>query len=345
MTRWKPWLLSAGTIAAIAATSTIGWHIWQYQRQSQHLDRLQRLIETMDYAPRKTLSELESDRDRLKESLSVLESIPNSIKATNRSASSQLVSSRLRLSELEVQIDRERKVQVAIREAEALAQEAVALGKVPKPTPATWVKASRKWQEAIAILETTPNTKLSGAIVREKLDAYRSALAQIGDRTTKENRAREKLAKAREYAAEAARMTQDPPYDSDIWALAGSKWLDAIAELEDFPNGTSVTSEAKQTLQAYRKNLNAIQNEYAKQVKREVSLRQAAEFEEIFVGLESDTKESLRRAKNSGLSPGEFVSLCRRSITDNFTSMDFAGRGMNLNSYADGLCRYIWNRL
>ena len=32
-------------------------------------------------------------------------------------------------------------------------------------------------------------------------------------------------------------------------------------------------------------------------------------------------------------------------MTDNITSADLAGRGFDLNSYANGICNYIWNRL
>jgi hypothetical protein len=68
------------------------------------------------------------------------------------------------------------------------------------------------------------------------------------------------LAKARQLAWEAAVLVQNPPHPSETWQKARVKWRRAIHSLESIPEGTPVSTQAKQRLATYRANYAAIDN-------------------------------------------------------------------------------------
>ena len=115
--------------------------------------------------------------------------------------------------------------------------------------------------------------------------------------------------------------------------------------LEKIPASTSVTAEAKRLLTEYKKNRSIILNEFRKREILETQAKQENEFESIFVGLSSDTKDSLRRLKGYGYAREKFTAMCFQIMTDNTTSADLADRGIELTSYSRGICNYIWERL
>lgn len=64
--------------------------------------------------------------------------------------------------------------------------------------------------------------------------------------------------KARKLAWEAAVMVQRPPHSVDTWQAARVKWRQAINLLEMIPEGTAVSTQAKEKIAVYQVNYGAI---------------------------------------------------------------------------------------
>lgn len=63
---------------------------------------------------------------------------------------------------------------------------------------------------------------------------------------------------ARKQAWEAALIVQNPPHKVDTWQEARVKWRQAIRLIEEIPENTSVSTQAKQRLTVYKTNYQSI---------------------------------------------------------------------------------------
>jgi len=277
--------------------------------------------------------------------ITIMQSIPPNAKELYQQAQTNLTKLQTRKENLSQLLETELKVQQDIDKAEALAIEAVNIGAKPRNTAKEWNAAYGKWQEAIGVLQRTPKSRFVISQVEKNLASYRESASVAGTKISGEQQAIDLLSRAKDLANQAARIGQNPPHSAETWAIAYGKWQQAVESLEKIPASTSVTAEAKRLLNEYKKNRDIILNEYSKREILETQYKQENEFESIFVGLSSDTKDSLRRLKGLGYAREKFTTMCFQIMTDNTTSADLAGRGFELNSYANGICNYIWNRL
>jgi hypothetical protein len=221
----------------------------------------------------------------------------------------------------------------------------VNIGAKPRNTAKEWNEAYAKWQAAIGILQRISKSRFLSSQVEKNLVNYRESASVAGTKISGEQQAIDLLSRAKDFANQAVRIGQNPPHSTDTWAIAYGKWQEAVDLLEKIPASTSVTAEAKRLLTEYKKNRSIILNEYRKREILETQAKQENEFESFFVGLSSSTKDSLRRLKGLGYARERFTAVCFQIITDNTTSADLAGRGFELNSYASGICNYVWDRL
>ena len=281
----------------------------------------------------------------LQTAIAIMQQVPPSAKELYQQAQNNLTKLQTRKDNLSQLLETELKVQQNLDLAEALAIEAVNIGAKPRKTAKEWNEAYAKWQEAIGVLQRIPKSRFVSAQVEKNLANYRESASVAGTKISGEQQAIDLLSRAKDLANQAVRTGQNPPHSADTWAIAYGKWQQAVDLLEKIPASTSVTTEAKRLLNEYKKNREIILNEYRKRDILETQYKQENEFESIFVGLSSDTKDSLRRLKGLGYAREKFTTICFQIMTDNITSADLAGRGFDLNSYANGICNYIWNRL
>lgn len=146
---------------------------------SQAFDKSQAALaeaERVKNAP--TVSSLLAVGQDLRETMALLEKIPNLPGANYELAQSDLL--RLRSSLEEVEYNRQG--MESLKAAEDLAMEAAVLVQNPPHPVQVWRQAEQKWQEAIANLETIPADCYVAQKSLEKLSAYRSNHAAIGKR-------------------------------------------------------------------------------------------------------------------------------------------------------------------
>lgn len=324
------------------------WFAWSIYQRSENEKILKSVSAIMSEPNNDNPANMESLRTKIKDietAISIMQSIPPNAKEFYQQAQTNLTKLQTRKENLLQLLETELKVQQDIDIAEALAIEAVNIGAKPRNTAKEWNEAYGKWQEAIGILQRTPKSRFVSSQVEKNLASYRESASVAGTKISGEQQAIDLLSRAKSLADQAVKIAQNPPHSTETWAIAYGKWQQAVDLLEKIPASTSVTAEAKRLLNEYKKNRDIILNEYRKRENLETQAKQENEFESFFVGLSSDTKDSLRRLKGLGYARERFTSICFQIITDNTTNADLAGRGFELTSYASGICNYVWDRL
>jgi len=336
-----------GLLAAIVLLPSV-WFGWSIYQRSENEKLLNSVAAIMSEPSNDNPSSMEALRTKIKDleiAISILQRIPPNAKEFYQQAQTNLTKLQTRKENLAQLLETELKVQQDIDSAEALAIEAVNIGAKPRNTAKDWNEAYGKWQEAIGVLQRTPKSRFISSQVQKNLANYQESASIAGTKISGEQQAIDLLNRAKSLAEQAVKIAQNPPHSTGTWAIAYGKWQEAIDLLEKIPASTSVTAEVRRLLNEYKKNRDIILNEYRKREILETQAKQETEFESFFVGLSSSTKDSLRRLKALGYARERFTSLCFQIITDNTTSSDLAGRGFELNSYASGICNYVWDRL
>ena len=324
------------------------WFAWSVYQRSENEKILNSVSAIMSEPNNDNPINMEALQTKIKDvetAISIMQRISPNTKEIYQQAQTNLTKLQTRKENLSQLLETELRVQQDIDRAEALAIEAVNIGAKPRNTAKEWNEAYGKWQEAIGILQRTPKSRFVVTQVEKNLASYRESASVAGTKISGEQQAIDLLSRAKSLADQAVKIAQNPPHSTETWAIAYGKWQQAVEVLEKIPANTSVTAEAKRLLNEYKKNRDIILNEYRKRDNLETQAKQENEFESFFVGLSSDTKDSLRRVKGLGYARERFTSVCFQIITDNTTNADLAGRGFELTSYASGICNYVWDRL
>ena len=341
----KPVLWSIVTVIVLVPSAWFGWSIYQRGENEKILNSVAAIMtENNDDIPA-NIEALQTKIKDLQTAISIMQRVPSNAKDLYQQSQSNLTKLQTRKENLSQLLETELKVQQNLDTAEALAIEAVNIGAKPRNTAKEWNSAYAKWQEAIIMLQRTPKSRFAIAQVEKNLAGYLESSAVARAKVSGEQQAIDLITNAKALANEAVKIGQNPPHSTEIWAIAYGKWEDAIELLEKIPANTSVTAESKRLLNEYRKNSAAIRKEYRKRETVETQIKQESEFESFFVNLSSDAKDSLRRLKGYGYTREKFTAFCFQIMTDNTNSRDLAVRGFELNSYATGICNYVWDRL
>lgn len=341
----KTVLWSLLAVIVLLPSTWFGWSIYQRSENEKILDSISVIMSEPNNNNPPSMEALRTKIKDLETAISILQRIPPNAKELYRQAQTNLTKIETRKENLSQLLETELKVQQDIDNAEALAIEAVNIGSKPRNTAKEWNEAYTKWQEAIGILQRTPKSRFVNSQVAKNLANYRESASVAGTKISGEQQSISLLNRAKSLAEQAVKIAQNPPHSTETWAIAYGKWQEAVDLLEKIPASTSVTAESKRLLNEYKKNRDIILNEYRKRDNLETQAKQESEFESFFVGLSSNTKDSLRRLKALGYARERFTSLCFQIITDNTTSSDLAGRGFEITSYASGICNYVWDRL
>ncbi|NDJ20600.1 hypothetical protein GS682_02870 [Nostoc sp. B(2019)] len=137
------------------------------------------------------------------------------------------------------------------KSAQNLGMEAAALVQNPPHPLTVWQQAATKWQQAIKLLESIPETTVISLQAKKQLASYRVNYNVISKRLLTEQQAVANLESAQKLATEATFIVQNSP-DSEQQVKA--KLEQAINLLETIPEGTSVFIQAKEMLPIYQTN-------------------------------------------------------------------------------------------
>ena len=341
----KPILWSLLAVIVLLPSTWVAWSVYQRSENEKILNSVSAIISESNNDNSANIESLQTKIRDIETAISILQRISPNAKELYQQAQTNLTQLQTRKENLSQLLETELKVQQDIDKAETLAIEAVNIGAKPRITAKEWNTAHGKWQEAIGILQRTPKSRFVSSQVEKNLVSYRESASVVATKISGEQQVIDLLNRSKSLAEQAVKIAQNPPHSTDTWAIAYGKWQQAVDLLEKIPASTSVTAEAKRLLNEYKKNRDIILNEYRKREILETQAKQENEFESFFVGLSSDTKDSLRRLKSLGYARERFTSVCFQIITDNTTSNDLAGRGFELTNYASGICNYVWDRL
>jgi len=123
------------------------------------------------------------------------------------------------------------------------------------PQPIATLQATQAlWREAIAQLQTVPQTDALYAFAQQHLAAYETNRVAIATLITAEQQAQKKLALAQE-TVKVADARQGIAQTSESWQLAQSTWQVAINTLREIPTSTTSYTEAQQLLAGYQGKL------------------------------------------------------------------------------------------
>ncbi len=127
-------------------------------------------------------------RVKWRQAIDLLEAVPSD-SALAAEVKQRLAVYRVNYAAINNRLKAEQTASERLRDAQTLAwQAAVTVQKPPHPLR-VWQRAQQKWQDAIALLETVPNTTLAFAQSQEKLTTYRGNLAAIKQRVVTETSA------------------------------------------------------------------------------------------------------------------------------------------------------------
>lgn len=138
------------------------------------------------------------------------------------------------------------------------AGEAASLVQKPPHPLKVWQQAENKWYQAIILLDSIPNKTSVSDRAKKKLAYYQINYKSISQRVLVEKQALANLESAQNLAIEANLFVNNSPYSLPIRRQALEKWEQAINLLENIPENTFVSIQAKETLTIYKTNYMAI---------------------------------------------------------------------------------------
>jgi flagellin-specific chaperone FliS len=126
-------------------------------------------------------------------------------------------------------------------------------------TPADRQKAIAAWQTAMDELAQLPSATLAGQMAGTKLDAYYRDFQQVSGLVAGSDRADTMINGARQFAAKAAEICQNPPHSAARWQQCYGLWQQAIDRRESISADDLGYLEAQTLLATYQTNLGNIE--------------------------------------------------------------------------------------
>ncbi|MFP5272644.1 hypothetical protein [Coleofasciculus sp.] len=115
-----------------------------------------------------------------------------------------------------------------------------------------WNLAASRWEKAISLLKTVPNSHPNFAIAQKKISTYQRNLAII--ETNLKEAQRDYFQESLQLGMKAAQAAQSAQGLSD-WQQVANKWELAIKSLETVPNRSKNYSRARTKIIEYKQNL------------------------------------------------------------------------------------------
>ncbi len=205
----------------------------------------QQSLQTLQTA--KTQQDLQRAQQQLADSTRQLQSIPKWSRYYNEAQALQQAA-QTQAQTLALALAAENKANTATQKSQALPQSTADL------------RATQTlWREAIAQLQTIPQSNPLYTYAQARSTAYAANLAAIGKLSIAEQQAQKKLATAKETAKIAA-ARQGIAQTSESWQLAQVTWQVAINTLRQISSTTTSYAEAQRLLSDYQPKLAAVRD-------------------------------------------------------------------------------------
>ncbi len=185
-----------------------------------------------------TLAEVTEIKDQLDDSVKMLEPIP-AWSSHHNDAQAVLPGFKQELTALDL-----------VTQAQGLAYSAALKSLEPPHPTATWETVASEWREAIATLSEVPADSPVRGLADRKLTEYRANLSTIVLRIEIESAAETSLRQAQSAASQATQQAKQAN-SLQAWETVLADWNEAVASLNQVPQGTQAYSEAQKILPDY----------------------------------------------------------------------------------------------
>ena len=240
----------------------------EYSIQQQVVAELQQLVDKASNAKNTPdIVSLRSSHKKLKETISILESIPNLPGFSYLQAQDGLAKIRLLFYQNEERLKTEENALTDLELAHSLNTDATKLIQKEPYSLENWQLAKNKWQQAINLLNNMSVNTLVSTQVKDDLKTYRLSYAAVTERLKKEETAFGYLQSATEVAQEASSITNNSSYELKYLLKNQSQWQLVLSLLNNVPSTTALVTEAEKQKIYYRNNLQNV-TEALNQMKR-----------------------------------------------------------------------------
>ncbi len=123
--------------------------------------------------------------------------------------------------------------------------------------PSDWQEIQELWQDAIGNLEQASSTLEFSSFTQNKIAEYEQNLAQTNEYLLREKNAVENFKLAQEKA-NLAQIESNVAQSIENWEMAENNWISAIKKLEYIPQNTTVSLQAKRSMERYTSRLIAV---------------------------------------------------------------------------------------
>ncbi|XGW00250.1 MAG: hypothetical protein ACAF41_15100 [Leptolyngbya sp. BL-A-14] len=260
-----PWVLAGIGVSLVGFASGL----WIMSRPCvlgacEPLQRAQALSQQSTQAMQtaKTGQELQQVQQQLNEATRLLQSIP-AWSSHHGEAEALQQTYRSQAQTLDLVLAAEAKANTASQTSQTLPQPIAALQ-----------SAQSLWREAIAQLQTIPQSSSLSAFAQTHLTNYATNLEAIGTLITAEQQAQKKLAAAKE-TVKVAEARQGIAQTPENWQLAQTTWQVVINTLQQVPNTTTSYTEAQKLLSDYQPKLSAARDRATQEQIAKKSFNQA----------------------------------------------------------------------
>ena len=114
------------------------------------------------------------------------------------------------------------------------------------------------WQGAIDELQVLPRQTLAAEIAQTKLNAYQRDYREVSTIVAGTNRSNTLISAGREFAMQAAQLSQNPPHPAATWKECEKLWQLAIERLQSVSVNDPGYLDAQKSLASYQSNLAVI---------------------------------------------------------------------------------------
>lgn len=319
--------------------------------QNQTLAKAEQLADSAgDAGKAPNLEALKTSQRQLKESITILESIPRSAGSAYQQAQTDLPEVRSRLDSIEQQLENEQAAFSILANAEKLAKEANNISRDPPHSAVVWRAAQAKWQSAIKLLEKVPTNTFASTQAKQNVSAYRSKYRTINQNLKTEEAALATLKEAQALATQASNIGTVPRNTTDL-RKDQEKLLQAISLLQKLPTNTDVYAEGKENLATYVNQRNFINqlSTITNQLQNQNKQIKLFVFESTWLDLASEKQAQLRTLSSQARGDQtKFVRECAVKYQDRPLKTKLKGESSELSdpkSFYNELCRYMWTKL
>lgn len=165
---------------------------------------------------------------------------------------------RRKIGRMEAKVFQEQNALTELDKAEATIQQSKQA--YPAATdPATQKTIVNSWQTGLDQISQIPQETFAGKQAQTKLVAYQRDFQEVVGVVSDTQQTNTMISVAKQFAIQAVKMCENPPYKVNFWEKCQNLWQEAISKVEQIPQNNIGYLEAQTLLANYQGNLATIE--------------------------------------------------------------------------------------